>query len=53
MSKLRRSKAEWAKLLIMQKESGQGVKEWCTANGINVNSMYNQVRPDRAWKEVA
>ena len=43
MSKKNRTKAEWAVLLTSQEESGQGVKEWCTANGININSMYNQI----------
>ena len=43
MSRKRRTKADWEVLLSKQKESRQGVKEWCTTNGINVNSMYNQI----------
>jgi len=43
MAKVLRKKAEWSELLTKQASSGQGVKEWCEANGINVNSMYNQI----------
>ena len=43
MSKKPRTKAEWEELLTRQKESGQGVKEWCAENGVNVNTMYNQI----------
>ncbi|MCL2337775.1 MAG: transposase [Firmicutes bacterium] len=43
MSKLRRTADEWAEMLKLQRLSGQGVKEWCRANGVNVNSMYNQI----------
>ena len=43
MAKKNRTPAEWVELLTKQRISGQGVKEWCTANGINVNSMYNRI----------
>jgi len=39
----RRSSAEWKELISSQKASGQGVKQWCDKNGINVSSMYNQL----------
>ena len=42
MVKARRTKAEWAELQARQEASGQCVKEWCTVNGVNINSMYNQ-----------
>ena len=47
MSKLQRTKIEWAELLTRQKASGQGVKDWCAANGINTNSMYNKIAQNR------
>jgi len=43
MAKKVRTKAEWSELLNHQRASGQGVKEWCVANGVNVNSMYNRI----------
>ena len=43
MSKTKRTQAEWSELLTKLRASGQGVKKWCSANGINVNSMYNQI----------
>ena len=39
----RRSYTEWKELIANQKASGQGVKQWCNKNGINVSSMYNQI----------
>ena len=43
MSRMRRTTSEWAELLKRQATSGQGVKEWCMANEVNVNSMYNKI----------
>ena len=42
MARVPRTKAEWAELQARQEASGQAVKEWCTDNGININTMYNQ-----------
>jgi len=47
MSKERRTSAEWEALLSRQASSGQGVKAWCEANGINVHSIYNQIAKRR------
>jgi len=47
MARAQRTKAEWAVLLSRQATSGQGVKEWCIRNEINVNSMYNQIAKNR------
>jgi len=41
--KTKRTKAEWAELLKRQEASGEGVREWCAENGVNVSSMYNQI----------
>jgi len=50
MLKTRRTKTEWVELLTKQEESGQGVKEWCTANGVNLNTMHNQIAKRRKMK---
>jgi len=46
----RRSSTEWKNLIAKQRASGQGVKQWCEKNGINVNSMYNQISKQRKLK---
>ena len=43
MSIVRRTADEWAEIVKVQKLSGQGVKEWCRINRVNVNSMYNKI----------
>jgi len=47
MSREKRTKAEWTELLSRQATSGQGVKEWCNGNEINVNTMYNKITKNR------
>ena len=53
MAKAHRTQAEWAELVTKQRISGQGVREWCTANGLNVNSMYNQIAKYHKKQEIS
>ena len=43
MMPTKKRRTEWADLIAQQGSSGQGVKAWCKANGINVNTMYNEI----------
>jgi len=45
---INRTKEEWAALIARQRSSGQSVKVWCAANGVNYHTFVDRASRNRS-----